>query len=71
MSLTEDVANKLAVDVLRQMSETGDEDLAREVAKVLESTSVPTQEAFNAAIRVFGADQRARSLMAARLKAKA
>lgn len=70
MSITEDIANKLAIDVLKQMQETGDEDLAREVSKMLESTSVPTQEAFNAAIRVFGADQRARGVMKSRLEAK-
>lgn len=68
MSFTIDIADGIARDVLRQMEETGDEDLAREVAKMLASTSVPTEEAFNMAIRVRQAETRARALMEQRRK---
>lgn len=65
-SVTKEIADQLARDVMKQMQETGDEDLAREVSKVLASTSVPTEEAFNSAIRAFTADDRARAVLAKR-----
>lgn len=64
--LAEEVAEALAQDVLRQMEDTGDDALVRDVRQVLGSTSVPTEEAFNAAMRVHTADRLARKLMADR-----
>lgn len=67
-TLAEQVADQLAKDVMRQMDETGDIDLAREVTKMLATSSVPTEEAFNTAMRVLGAERRARALMDTRAK---
>lgn len=66
MGITEDIADKLAQDVIRQMDQTGDQDLAKEVAKTLGTSSTTTEEAFNTAMRVRLAETRARALMAKR-----
>lgn len=66
MGITEDIADKLAQDVIRQMEQTGDEDLAKDIAKTLGTSSATTEEAFNTAMRVRLAETRARRLMVKR-----
>lgn len=64
MTLIEQVADQLARDVLLQMEQTGDETLPRKVADMLATSSPTTEEAFNTALRVRIAEQRARALLA-------
>ncbi|MFU8863289.1 MAG: hypothetical protein ACNA7O_05195 [Rhodobacterales bacterium] len=67
MSVTEDLADALARDVLDAVEKLGDDTLIEEIAKTLGTSSAVTQDAFMTAIRVRTADARARKLLAARL----
>jgi proline dehydrogenase len=68
MSVTEDLADALAKDVLAAVDRLGDPTLIEDIAKTLGTSSTVTQEAFMTAIRVRMADARARTLLAQRLK---
>jgi len=68
MSVTEDLADALARDVLEAVEKLGDPTLIEEIAKTLGTSSTVTQEAFMTAIRVRMAEARARVLLAQRLK---
>ncbi|PIE09274.1 MAG: hypothetical protein CSA72_13520 [Rhodobacterales bacterium] len=68
MGIAEDRARALAEDVIAQMEATNDIDLPREVSKLLAASSQPTEEAFNAAIRVLMAEKRARVFLEERRK---
>jgi len=63
MALADELADKLAVDVLKVVEKLGDDELIMEVAKVLGSSSTPTEEAFLSCIRVRQAEARARAFL--------
>ncbi len=67
MSVTEDLADALARDVLAAVDELGDDTLIEAIAKTLSTSSTVTQEAFMTSIRVRTAEARARKLLAERL----
>lgn len=69
MGITEDLADKLAQDVLEAAELMGDEDLTREIAKLLGASSQTSEEAFLTAVRVRTANNQARLLLAEKLKA--
>jgi hypothetical protein len=66
-SLTEEIADALAQDVIRASQELGDENLVTEISKVIGASSTTTQEAFMTAVRVRLAEQRARRMLAERM----
>jgi len=66
-SITEDLADRLAQDVIKAAEELGDENLIAEVAREIGAASTTTQEAFMTAIRVRLSEQRARKFLAGRL----
>ena len=63
MGLAEDIGDKLAIDVLKVVERLGDEDLIIEIAKLLGTSSTPTEEAFRSSIRIRQADARARAYL--------
>ena len=67
MGITEDLADKLAQDVIAAMEKLGDDRLPDEVADVVGATSPTTEEAFRTAVRVRIAEQRARKFLASKL----
>ncbi|NVO26771.1 hypothetical protein HJ526_05025 [Donghicola sp. C2-DW-16] len=67
MSITEDLADKLAIDVIAAMETLGDDRLPDEVAAVIGATSPTTEEAFRTAVRVRIAEQRARKFLTEKL----
>ncbi|WP_370048946.1 MULTISPECIES: hypothetical protein [Salipiger] len=67
MSLTQDLADKLAEDTFKVMKATGDERFYMEVAKVIGASSTTLEEAFLTSVRVRLAEQRARRFITDRL----
>ncbi len=67
MSVVESLADELAKDTIAAAEKLGDEDLIREVAKVLAATSTTSEEAFMTSIRVRLAERRARRYLEGRL----
>ncbi len=63
MGLTEDIADKLAQDVLAAEEEFGDETLVKKVADLVGTSSSTMQEAFLTAIRVRRAETRGRRVL--------
>jgi len=70
MSLTDDLADALARDVIAAMDELGDDRFYEKVGKVLGELSPTLQEAFMTAMRVRLSEARARRFLEAALKAK-
>ncbi|MFU8882473.1 MAG: hypothetical protein ACNA7Q_08910 [Rhodobacterales bacterium] len=68
MSVTEDLADALARDVLEAVEKLGDDTLIDAIAKTLGTSSSVTQDAFMTAIRVRTAEARARQLLNDRLR---
>lgn len=68
MSVTEDLADALARDVLEAVEMLGDDTLIESIAKTLGTSSSVTQDAFMTAIRVRTAEARARKFLNERLK---
>jgi cytochrome P450 len=68
-SLAEDLAETLAKDVLEAAEIMGDEDLSREIATLIGSSSQTYEEAFLTAIRVLNANKQARALLTEKLQA--
>lgn len=68
MSVTEDLADALARDVLEAVEKLGDDTLIDAIAKTLGTSSSVTQDAFMTAIRVRTAEARARKLLNDRLR---
>lgn len=68
MGIIEDLADDLAKDALKAADEIGDDKLVTEVAEILGSASVTTEEAFLTAVRVRKADRRARKYLVSRLR---
>ncbi len=69
MAYYDDIAQKLALDVLKAKEAMEDDQLIQDIAETLEGTSSTMHEAFMTAIRVYAADERARAQLTARLKA--
>lgn len=63
MSSIDDLAESLAIDVLKAVDKLGDEQLIQEVAVILAATSTPTEEAFLGAVRVRQAERRGRAYL--------
>ena len=68
MGITEDLADALAVDVIKAVDATGDEDLVNEVATLMGATSQTAEEAFLTAIRVRRANIKARAMLLEKLQ---
>ena len=68
MALADELADKLAIDVLKIVEKLGDDQLITDVAKVLGASSTPTEEAFLSCIRVRQAEARARTFLREHLK---
>ena len=66
-SIAEEVADRLAQDVIRAAEELGDEDLVTDISRVIGTSSTTTQEAFMTAVRLRLAEGRARKALAERL----
>ena len=64
MSYVENLGEKLARDVLKARDETGNLNLVQDIAKVIEASSSTLHEAFMTAVRVYDAEERARSVLA-------
>ncbi len=67
MSLTTELADKLAEDTFKVMKATGDDRFYMEVAKVIGASSTTLEEAFLTSVRVRLAEQRARRFITDRL----
>ncbi|APZ51345.1 hypothetical protein [Salipiger abyssi] len=68
MSLTQELAEKLAEDTFKVMDATGDDRFFMEVAKVIGASSTTLEEAYLTAVRVRMAERRARAFLVERLK---
>ena len=64
MSITEEIADKLARDTIAAAEDLGDDTLIAEVSKVIGTFSTTTQEAFMTAIRVRISEKRAMKFLA-------
>lgn len=65
MQMLEDVADRVAVEVLKLVDETGNLDIIEEVKQVIGTSSQTLEEAYMTAIRVRRAEARALDLIAA------
>lgn len=64
MGITEDIADELASEALKQEARLDDEGIVKKLAEILGATSTTTQEAYLTAIRVRRAEGRARVYLA-------
>lgn len=71
MSLTQELADKLAEDTFKAMNATGDDRFYMEVAKVIGASSTTLEEAYLTTIRVRLAERRARQFILERLEGSA
>ena len=69
MGVTEDVADELALDVIKYVDATGDDQIVSDVVKLLGATSQTAEEAFLTSMRVRRANIAARKLLLERAKA--
>lgn len=69
MSVLDDLADQLARDAITVTKKTGDDNIISEINNILEASSSTMQEAFNTAVRVHMAEERARKFLKTRLKA--
>lgn len=69
MGVVEDLADELALDVIKAVDATGDEELINQIALVLGSTSQTAEEAFLTAVRVRRANIKARAMLLDKLRA--
>ncbi|CUH76780.1 hypothetical protein [Tropicibacter naphthalenivorans] len=69
MGVVDDLADKLAQDVIKAMDALGDENLPDEVANVLGASSPSSEEIFRAAVRIRLAERRARAFLNDHVKA--
>jgi ABC-type molybdenum transport system ATPase subunit/photorepair protein PhrA len=64
MQLIDDVADRVAIEVLKLVDETGNLDIIEEVKKVIGTSSQTLEEAYMTAVRVRRAETRAMELIA-------
>ncbi|WP_121631471.1 hypothetical protein [Tropicibacter alexandrii] len=69
MGVVDDLADRLAQDVIKAMDALGDENLADQVANVLGASSPSSEEVFRAAVRIRLAERRARTFLNEHVKA--
>ena len=69
MGVTEDLADKLALDVIKYIDATGDEQIVSDMVNVLGATSQTAEEAFLTSLRVRRANMKAKALLLDRAKA--
>lgn len=67
MALVDELADKLAIDVLKVVDKLGDDQIIKDVAKVLAASSTPMEEAFLSCARMRQAEQRARAYLRERV----
>ena len=67
MSITDEIADKLALKTIAAAELLGDENLIAEVSKVIGAASSTTQEAFMTAVRVRVSEKRAIKFIEAQL----
>lgn len=66
--IAEDLADKLALDVIAAAEELDDDRLPETIAQAIGASSPTTEELFRTAVRVRTAEQRARSMLEERLR---
>jgi len=69
MGVVDDLADKLAQDVIKAMDALGEEELPEQVANVLGASSPSSEEIFRAAVRIRLAERRARTFLNDHVKA--
>ena len=67
MSLTNELAEKLALDTINAADAMADPNLVQDVSNVLGASSQTTQEAFMTAVRVINSERRARRYLEQRI----
>ena len=68
MGTTEDLADDLALKVIKYVDSSGDDGVITDIVNVLGATSQSAEEAFLTALRVRRANQKARELLVQRVK---
>lgn len=68
MGTTEDLADELALSVIKYVDASGDDGVISDIVKVLGATSQSAEEAFLTSMRVRRANQKARELLLERVK---
>ncbi|MEL7259690.1 MAG: hypothetical protein AAFN80_17985 [Pseudomonadota bacterium] len=68
MGVTEDLADDLALKVIKYVDASGDDGVITDIVNVLGATSQSAEEAFLTALRVRRANQKARALLVERVK---
>ncbi len=68
MGMTEDLADDLALKVIKYVDTSGDDGVITDIVNVLGATSQSAEEAFLTALRVRRANQKARELLVRRVK---
>lgn len=68
MSLTNDIADELALQTMEILHATGEDDVIAELSAALGGFSQTLEEAYMTAIRVRRAEERARKILAKRRK---
>ncbi|WP_338548202.1 hypothetical protein [Roseovarius phycicola] len=68
MGTTEDLADDLALKVIKYVDTSGDDGVITDIVNVLGATSQSAEEAFLTALRVRRANQKARELLVQRVK---
>ncbi|MBV7379477.1 hypothetical protein [Maritimibacter dapengensis] len=63
MQLIDDVADRVAIEVLKLVEETGNADIVEDIKKVIGTSSQTLEEAYMTAIRVRRAEKRALELI--------
>lgn len=69
MGVTEDLADDLAMQVIKYVDASGDDQVISDIVKVLGATSQTAEEAFLTSMRVRRANLKARALLLERVKA--
>ncbi|MEM1364089.1 MAG: hypothetical protein AAGF94_20710, partial [Pseudomonadota bacterium] len=69
MGTTEDLADELALSVIKYVDASGDDGVISDIVKILGATSQSAEEAFLTSMRVRRANQKARELLLQRVKA--
>jgi len=69
MGVTEDLADELALDVIKYVDATGDDSIVSEIVGILGATSQTAEEAFLTSMRVRRANIAARKMLMERAKA--
>ena len=69
MSVAEDLADELAVQLIKYIDASGDNKIEMEITNILGATSQSAEEAFLTSMRVRRANNAARALLLERVKA--